>query len=79
MENKKDTELTVAYEGLKWEAEVIKGLLESNGIKCVIRNTSVAIFSPYSDYNIKILVLNEDAERAKELIANKNTDSKEEK
>ncbi|NLZ95774.1 MAG: DUF2007 domain-containing protein [Bacteroidales bacterium] len=77
MKNKKESDLTIVYEGLKWEAEVIKGLLESNGIKCTI-NTTIAVFSPYGDYNIQLLVLNEDAEKAKELIANKNTDTKEE-
>ncbi|NMA74959.1 MAG: DUF2007 domain-containing protein [Bacteroidales bacterium] len=77
MKDKKDSGLTIVYEGLKWEADVIKGLLESNGIKCTIDTTIITVFSPYADYNIQVLVLNEDAKRAKELIANKNIDTKE--
>mgnify|MGYP000704235984 CR=1 FL=1 len=35
------------FSGSPWEAEIIKGLLESNDIRCVIKDGIMGIFSPY--------------------------------
>lgn len=70
MKNKKESDLIVVFEGTTWETELIKGLLESNNIPCIIMNNIMTIYSPYTDYGIRILVENENAQRAKELIEN---------
>jgi hypothetical protein len=53
------------------EAQILCGLLESNGIDCAYRDTQ-AIDDPYEDYTEsgprEILVLESDLEAARELI-----------
>ncbi|MCK9179600.1 MAG: DUF2007-related protein [Bacteroides sp.] len=72
MKEEHKSETTLVFTGLKWEAEIIKGLLESNDIRCIVENSSLSVFSPYIDsQGAKIFVLNENAELAKNLIENK--------
>jgi hypothetical protein len=54
------------------EAEVIKGLLESNGIPCLLKSHaahSVHMFAVDGMGEVKVMVLESMAEKAKELIA----------
>ncbi len=70
MENKKESDLAVVFEGTTWETELIKGLLESNDIPCITKNNIMTIYSPYTDYEVRLLVSSENEQKAKELIAN---------
>lgn len=41
--------LVEVYAGTLWQAEVVKGLLDSNGIPCAVINETIgAVTSPYS-------------------------------
>jgi len=57
------------------EAEVIRSYLESNGIKCVFKGTGAQSIMPQTTDGmgqIKIYVLDEDAELAEELLKQLN-------
>ena len=55
------------------EAEIVKGRLESAGIRCLTRDGNIFPHLPlFSEkHGVRIYVLNEDLDRAKEII---NTD-----
>lgn len=63
--------LVEVYAGTLWQAEVVKGLLETNGIGCAVMDETIgAVTSPYSstagDY--LVVVDERDKERAVEII-----------
>jgi hypothetical protein len=65
-------EILVTYDRI--EAEIIKDLLESGGIRVVVRSAKVTPY-PVNVGNmgeIKILVKSSDAEAAREVVENKN-------
>ena len=41
------------FSGSPWEAEIIKGLLESNNIRCVIKDGIMGTFPPYPFSSLK--------------------------
>ncbi len=62
------------FEGTLWEAEVVKGLLQSVGISCLLRDETMgAVTSPYLTLGgiVKILVQEDDFENAKQIIASR--------
>ncbi|MBQ8606744.1 MAG: DUF2007 domain-containing protein [Bacteroidaceae bacterium] len=62
------------FEGSLWEAEVVKGLLQSVGISCLLRDETMgAVTSPYLTLGgiVKILVQEDDFENAKQIIASR--------
>lgn len=59
------------FGGSPWEAEVVKGLLESNNIKTVVRDETMGcVTSPYAGLGgeMKVFVDKSDFEAAQELI-----------
>ncbi len=59
------------------EAQIIKGLLESNGISCLLKpssSPSVYVFTVDGMGEVKVMVWEKDAEEARELIRGKNHD-----
>lgn len=58
------------FSGSPWEAEIIKGLLESNDILCVIKDGIMGTLAPYIAPSVSILVMEEEYEAATELIRN---------
>ena len=52
------------FSGSPWEAEIIKGLLESNDIRCVIKDGIMGTFAPA----VSVLVTEDEYESATELI-----------
>lgn len=57
------------FSGSPWEAELIKGLLESNNIESVLRDGDMAAIAPYySGQEVAILVTEKHYESAMELI-----------
>jgi hypothetical protein len=64
--------LVKVFAGSTWEAEVTKGLLESNNIVCMVKDESIGLVtSPYAELGGKIYVLvnEEDEAKAKQIIA----------
>ncbi|MDH5406753.1 MAG: DUF2007 domain-containing protein [Candidatus Aminicenantes bacterium] len=60
------------------EAEVIKGFLESNGIECIFQSQVVHSVHPFTVNGlgeVKIMVKEEDFERAKRLMEEKSPGS----
>lgn len=65
-ENKE--KLVEVFAGTLWEAEVVKGLLETNGIACVVLNETIgAVTSPYSPTAGDAIVAVEENKKAKAL------------
>lgn len=56
------------FSGSPWEAEIIKGLLETNGIRCVVKDGILGTLAPYIAPAVSILVLEDDYESATEII-----------
>lgn len=60
------------FSGSPWEAEIIKGLLESNGILCVIKDGIMGTLSPYIAPTVSVLVTEDKYEAATELIRSRS-------
>lgn len=79
MYGKKNEESVVqVFSGTLWQAEVVKGLLDSNGIACALKDTTIgAITSPYAGFEGEVFVIvNEaDEKRALEIIENNTVGS----
>ncbi len=62
------------FEGSLWEAELVKGLLQAENVDCMLRDETLgAVTSPYltSGGNVKILVNDEDYQRAGRIVASR--------
>lgn len=62
------------FEGSLWEAEIVKGLLQTECVDCMLRDESLgAVTSPYltSGGNVKVLVNDEDYQRARQVVASR--------
>ncbi len=68
-----DTTHTVeVFSGSPWEAEIIKGLLESNGVMCAIRDGIMGTLAPYLAPSVSIFVAEDQYETATEIIKARN-------
>ena len=56
------------FSGSPGEAEIIKGLLESNDIRCVIKDGIIGTLAPYIAPSVSVLVTEEEYEAATALI-----------
>lgn len=66
-----DSTWTEVFSGAAFETEVVKGLLEANGIHCILEDhTMSALTSHYSGIggDMRILVSPDDKEKAQTLI-----------
>ena len=61
------------FSGAPFEAEVIRGMLETNGIRCIVEDHTSLVTSYYSGVggDMRILVSPDDAEEAQRLMAHK--------
>lgn len=61
------------FSGAPFEAEVIRGVLETNGIRCIVEDHTSLIISYYSGVggDMRILVSPSDADEAMRLIEQK--------
>lgn len=67
--------LVEVFRGTLWEAELIKGLLESAGVQAMIEDQTLsAVTSPYADLggNVLVLVNKEEEVYAKEVVAKRS-------
>lgn len=65
------TKSVEVFSGSPWEAEIVKGLLESNSILCVVKDGIMGTLAPYIAPAVSILVTEGDYEAATELIRNR--------
>lgn len=63
------------FSGSPWEAELIKGLLESNDIRCVIKDGILGTLAPYIAPSVSVLVTDDKYEAATEIIRERNEKS----
>jgi hypothetical protein len=69
--------LTEVFAGTPWEAELIKGLLESNGIQTALKDGILGTLAPYLSPEVAVFVSEQNYESAVTLInerENKKTD-----
>ena len=73
MKEDKDTRVVEVFTGSPWEAEFIKGLLESNGIESILKDGGgLAALAPYYiGQEIAVLVNEDDYENAMEIVRNR--------
>lgn len=60
------------FSGSPWEAEIVKGLLETNKIRCVVKDGIMGTLAPYIAPAVSILVVDTEYEAAMELIRSRN-------
>ena len=65
------------FTGSRWEAEVIKGLLESNNIAAMISDDFMGVISPYGS-DVSVMVNEDQYEPAMEIIRYRDNDKEEE-
>ena len=70
--NRNDAWVTL-FSGAPFEVEVIRGMLEANGIRCIVEDHTSLITSYYSGVggDMRILVSSADVEEAQRLIGHK--------
>ena len=62
------------FEGSLWEAEIVKGLLNTENVNCMLRDETLGtITSPYLTLGggVKILVNDEDYQRAMNIVTSR--------
>ncbi|MBQ8360539.1 MAG: DUF2007 domain-containing protein [Bacteroidaceae bacterium] len=62
------------FEGSLWEAEIVKGLLQSDGIKCTVYDETMgAVTSPYLTVggSVKVFVGEDDYVRAHDIVSSR--------
>ena len=71
MDKHKDTEPRLVFTGQSWEAEMLKNILEKEGISSYINNEATGNMFPFLTTPgmgaVKLIVAKEDYDRAKEL------------
>lgn len=55
-ENTDNIKLVEVYNGSRWEAEIIKGLLESSDIDASIKDGLMSSFAPYISPTVSVMV-----------------------
>lgn len=68
MKEKDNTPLVEVFAGSPWEAELTKGLLESNGIGSVVKDGIMGTLAPYISTEVSVLVSESDYGAAMEVI-----------
>ena len=78
MDKHKDTEPRLVFTGQSWEAEMLKNILEKEGISSYINNEATGNMFPFLTTPgmgaVKLIVAKKDYDRAKELAKDFETD-----
>ena len=72
-----DTLLVEVFVGSPWEAEITKGLLESNGIGATIKDGIMGTLAPYISPVVSVMVNEDDYESATEIVRNQEKEKEE--
>lgn len=62
------TKTVEVFKGAPWQAEIVKGKLESNGISAMTKDGLMASIAPYIVADVTVLVLEKDYEAAISII-----------
>lgn len=68
MKEKDDSSLIEVFTGSPWEAELIRGLLESNGLQATTKDGMMESIAPYIGNGMVVMVNEEDYEPAMQVI-----------
>lgn len=63
-------EIVEVFSGTTWEAELVKSLLESAGIRSFLRNNVLAsyLYDPIGAEGVKVMILDTDYLEAREIV-----------
>ena len=64
------SEIVEVFSGTTWEAELIKSLLESAGIRSFLRNNVLVsyLYDPIGAKGVKVMILDSDYLEAREIV-----------
>lgn len=71
MKEQDESLLVDVFTGSRWEAELIKGLLESNEIDATLKDGIITTIAPYISPTVTVLVNERDYETAREIVRNR--------
>ena len=66
-----ETRLVEAFTGLRWEAELVKGLLNSNQIDASIKGGVFTAIAPNLSPTVSVMINESDYDKAMEIIRNR--------
>ena len=66
-----NSRLVEVFSGSRWEAELIKGLLESNEIAAALKDGLITTIAPYISPTVSVMVTEDCYEPAMEIIRNR--------
>lgn len=69
-----NTRLVDVFTGSRWEAELIKGLLESNDIAAALKDGLMTTIAPYISPTACVMIHEENYEAAMEIIRSRDKD-----
>ena len=72
MKEEDNSRLVEVFNGSRWEAELIKGLLESNDIEALLKDGLMTAIAPYISPTVSVMVKEEDYESALEVIRSRS-------
>ena len=72
MKEEDNSRLVEVFNGSRWEAELIKGLLESNDIEALLKDGLMTAIAPYISPTVYVMVKEEDYESAMEVIRSRS-------
>ena len=61
------------YNGSRWEAELIKGILESSGIMAEVKDGLMSSFAPYISPTVSVMVNEDQYDDAMEIIKTRDS------
>lgn len=73
MKEEDNSRLVEVFAGSRWEAELVKGLLESNGIEAALKDGLITSIAPYISPTVSVMVTEENYEPAMEIIRTRET------
>ena len=72
MKEEDNSRLVEVFNGSRWEAELIKGLLESNDIEALLKDGLMTAIAPYISPTVSVMVNEDDYESAMEVIRSRS-------
>ncbi|MBR3977347.1 MAG: DUF2007 domain-containing protein [Bacteroidaceae bacterium] len=58
MNSANDVRIVQVFAGTTWQAQLVKGLLDANGVPCMIKDETIsAVTSPYATIEGEVLVV----------------------
>ena len=71
-EENKSGRIVEVFNGSRWEAELVKGLLESNDIMAEVKDGLISTIAPYLSPTVSVMVNEDQYEQAMEIIRDRD-------